>query len=309
MTHWPRLRASEWIFISFFAYIAIVSHWFPERPNLHYQPVLILALVSAGFYALARSERRAIRQPISLARDFIPIILILLAFREMEYFLPTRYNQNLENISILWDRTLLDGWRLRPAIEKLGSILPAYLELCYLLVYGLPFYCVAILYLQHKRRKLDLFFAVYLTGTLVAYAQFPFFPSQPPRLVFPKLDQPGVITLFRKMNLAILQGATIHVGVFPSAHVSSAFSAAWGMFLVLPKKKVFGWSVLAYAVSVSISTIYGRYHYTADVAAGFAVSLLSALVAILLDRIPRRSRKTRTALRASAVTHGMNKPE
>jgi membrane-associated phospholipid phosphatase len=31
----------------------------------------------------------------------------------------------------------------------------------------------------------------------------------------------------------------------------------------------------AYAALVSIATVYGRYHYGADVAAGFAVSLLA----------------------------------
>lgn len=282
MTPWPRLRASEWIVVSFFAYIAIVSHWFPERPNLHHQPLLILALVSVSSFALAWSERPPLSLAISFSRDFIPIFLLLLAFREMEYFLPTRYDQHLEDLWIVWDRTILDSWHVRSAIESLGSFLVSYLELCYLLVYGLPFYCVAILYFQERRPKVDLFFCVYLTGTLIAYGLFPFFPTQPPRLVFPNLDEPGITTIFRKINLEVLRTGTIHVGVFPSAHVSSAFSAAWGMFLVLPKKKVFGWTLVIYALSVSLSTIYGRYHYAADVLAGFAVSLAAAVLAVLL---------------------------
>ena len=38
----------------------------------------------------------------------------------------------------------------------------------------------------------------------------------------------------------------------------------------------------AYAVSVAVATVYGRYHYAADAVAGFAVSLLA--VAILSHR-------------------------
>ena len=34
-----------------------------------------------------------------------------------------------------------------------------------------------------------------------------------------------------------------------------------------------------YAISVSIATVYGRYHYVADVLAGFAVSLIALGVA------------------------------
>ncbi|MCU1294852.1 MAG: hypothetical protein JWP08_3702 [Bryobacterales bacterium] len=284
MTSWPRLRASEWILVSFFAYVAIVSHWFPARPNLHHQPVIILAVVIALFLVLARLQHGGAAAAVSACRDFVPILVTLVAFREMEYFLPHRFDHHFENIWITWDRTLLDSWHFRTAIEKLGPTLPLFLEFCYLLVYALPFYCVGVLYGQGRRSGVDHFLMVYLTGTLVAYGLFPFFPSQPPRLVFPNLDSPGIDTVLRQMNLAILRTATIHVGVFPSAHVSSAFSAAWGMFLILPRKKVFGWTSLLYAVSVSIATIYGRYHYAADVLAGFAVSLGAGSLAILLQR-------------------------
>ena len=117
------------------------------------------------------------------------------------------------------------------------------------------------------------------------------------------MDSPGIDTVIRRLNLAILRGATIHVGVFPRAHVSSVFSAAWGMFLVLPRKKVFGWTLLAYAVSVSLSTIYGRYHYTADVLAGFAVSLAAAVVALLLHRSARRPLNTETSARLGQIVN------
>jgi membrane-associated phospholipid phosphatase len=284
MTYWPRLRASEWIFVAFFTYIAVVSHWFPNRPNLHHQPLVILVLVTGGLVAVALLEQGRSAKPVSYLRDFLPPVVTLLAFREMEYFLPFSFDNHLETVWIVWDRLLLDSWHLRVAIESLGWLIPSYLELCYLLVYGLPFYCVAILYWTNRRARVDCFFVIYLVGTLVAYSLFPFFPSRPPRLVFPNLDQPAVHTVLRRINLDILSAATIHVGVFPSAHVSSAFSAVWGMFLALPRRKAFAWTLLIYAISVSIATIYGRYHYAADVAAGFAVSLVAAIVGFLLHK-------------------------
>lgn len=285
MTRWHSLRASEYILVSFFFYIAAVSHWFPNRPNLHHQPLYILLLVASGLLLISHFERGSSARAISFVRDFLPIGLTLLAFREMEYFLPISFDGHLERQWIVWDRMLLDHWHLRQMIESSGALIPSYLELCYVLVYGLPFYCVVILYLRQRRPEVDRFFVIFLTGTLAAYALFPFFPSQPPRLVFPNVDQPDVMTVLRRFNLAILKAATIHVGVFPSAHVSSAFSAAWGMFLTLSRKKIYGWGVLFYAVSVSLATVYGRYHYAADVAAGFAVSLIAgALAAALAQR-------------------------
>lgn len=309
MNRWLRLRASEWIFIGFFGYLGALSHWFPDRPNLQHQPAAFLILIFLVFVALAGLEQTRISRGISMARDFLPIVITLLAFRQMEYFLPPHFDHRLENVWIQWDRTLLESWHLKAAIEKFGAILPLYLELCYLAVYGLPFYCIAILYAENKRAAVDRFLVIYLTGTLVAYSLFPFFPSQPPRYVFPQVDTPGVITVLRRLNLAILKEGTIHIGVFPSAHVSSAFAAAWGMFLVLPRRKVFGWTLLVYAVSVSLSTIYGRYHYAADVAAGFGVSLVSAAAALLSNRASRNGFGTAEASVDSAVPQTIAQPE
>jgi membrane-associated phospholipid phosphatase len=40
--------------------------------------------------------------------------------------------------------------------------------------------------------------------------------------------------------------------------------------------------MLIYAVSVSVATVYGRYHYVPDVLAGFGVSLVAAGVCLLI---------------------------
>ncbi len=173
---------------------------------------------------------------------------------------------------------MLATWHFGRAIESFGRLIPFYLELCYLLVYGLAAYCIGLLYTEKRREAVDRFLTIYLVGTLAAYALFPYFPTEPPRLVFAAMDNPGVTTWVRQLNLYILSKATIHVGVFPSAHVSSAFSAAWGMFLVFPKRKAFGWGLLVYAISVSVATVYGRYHYSADVLAGFGVSLIAGVL-------------------------------
>ncbi len=202
----------------------------------------------------------------------------------MELFLPVHFTHTFEAAWIRWDALLLGEWHVRRMIESFGSSIPFWLELCYLLVYGTGFFCVALLYLEHRRAEIDRFLTVYLIGTLLAYALFPYFPSEPPRIVFPSIDQPHVTTWVRQLNLWILKVGTIHVGVFPSAHVSSAFSAAWAMFVVMPHRKLFGYALLFYALSVSLATVYGRYHYAADVLAGFGVSLIPGWLCWIMRR-------------------------
>jgi membrane-associated phospholipid phosphatase len=272
------------VLICFFGYIAVLSPWFPDRPVLRYQPVLILAVVWALLWLVARAEQTRFAKAAGLLRDWLPLIVTLEAFREMELFLPVRFEHRFEAGWIQWDHLLLGEWHGRSMVESLGSLIPFCLELCYLLVYGVGFFCVALLYLQHRRGEIDRFLTVYLLGTLLAYALFPYFPSEPPRIVFPYVEQPLITTWARTLNLWILKIGTIHVGVFPSAHVSSVFSAAWGMFLIRPDRKIFAYGLLLYAISVSVATVYGRYHYTADVLAGFAVSLIPGLLCLILSK-------------------------
>ena len=288
---WFLLRPSEWLLVAFFGFIAGITPFFPGRPNLGLRPLGEFIAVTTALAVLAVFEKDRGAPFISRLRDWLPMGFTLLAFREMELFLPLSYDGQLEAGWIRLDRTLLDIWHLRAALQSLGRVIPLYLELCYLLVYGTAAISVGILYKQGKRPLVDRFWVVYLTGTLLAYALFPYFPSQPPRIVFPGLDNPGVTTPLRQFNLFILNHATIHVGVFPSAHVSSAFAAAWAMFLLVPERKRYGWCLVVYASSVAIATIYGRYHYTADVIAGFGVSLAAAAAAILFAQSKKKGRE------------------
>lgn len=278
------LRLPEWILLGFFSYLALISPWFTERPDLHHQPIELLLGVAALIALLVMIQRRWNPRVIGWIRDWVPLGLTLVAFRSMELFIPAHFTHNYERVWVEWDQVLLGTWGLRHAIESLGWLIPGYLELCYLLVYGIGAYCVAVLYLANGRRGIDAFYALYLGGTLGAYALFPYFPSQPPRILFPHIDPPTVHTILRQFNLWILRKGTIHSSVFPSAHVSSAFAAAWGMFVIMPRRKWYGWGLLIYAVSVSIATIYGRYHYAADALAGFVVSVIAAAIFLMIQR-------------------------
>jgi membrane-associated phospholipid phosphatase len=277
------------VLVAFFGYVAVISFLFPDRPQLRggIAPLAELAAVVAALWLIAYLERGRSAAFIRTLRDWLPILFTLFAFREMELFLPRSFDGRLEAAWIQLDRLLLDRYHLRRAIESVGIWIPLYLEFCYLLVYGVGAACVGILYDRGKRPSVDRFWIIFLVGTLLAYALFPFFPSQPPRIVYPGVDNPSVITWARQFNLFILNQATIHVGVFPSAHVSSAFACAWAMFALVPERKMIGWILLLYACCVSLATIYGRYHYAADVIAGLAVSLVAALIAAILSKNKR----------------------
>jgi membrane-associated phospholipid phosphatase len=282
------LRSSEWLLIVYFGYVALISPAFPLQPRVALLPFALTMLVSALFVVLAYAEAHGHREFFSITRDWVPVALTLVAYREMDWFSPAARDYHLELKWVEWDRIVLYRAGLQQAIESLGVLVPAYLELCYLLVYAVGTFAVAVMYFQNQRERVNRVVFVYLFGTLLSYALFPYFPSDPPRVVFDGSDMPHVVTALRRLNLWIVGGYGIHSSVFPSAHVSSAFSAAWGLLAYLPKRRRFGLLMLVYAISVAVATVYGRYHYAADVLAGFAVSLAPGLMILLLARRPLR---------------------
>lgn len=268
----PRFRSSERLAILYFVYVALIAPFYIAEP---WRTSVVAAAVALGFWLTHFCK--------PIVRDLIPLGAVLAAYREMNWFSSETHDHHLERTWVAWDRVLLDHFHLRAIVESAGPVFPGLLELCYLLVYSVGPLVVLAAILTRRRHGTDRLWTAYLAGTLCAYALFPYFPSDPPRTLFPGSDLPHITTALRQLNLYILGGYGIHSSVFPSAHVSSAFSAAWGLLLTIPEKRWIGWSMAAYAVLVATATVYGRYHYAADVLAGFTVSLIAIPAARLVS--------------------------
>ena len=250
--------------------MAAIAPRFPLEQQIVWRPFLVEVLVCALFLALAYGESREHAELFSMLRDWVPVALLLLAYREMDWFSSAaaqfRFGTALGGVGPDPALSMGIAARDRGAGRDWAR---AILELCYVLVYAVAPFVVAVLYFQHRRERVNGALFLYLLGTLLAYALFPYFPSDPPRVAFGGSDMPNVTTAVRQLNLWLVGDYGIHSSVFPSAHVSSAFSAAWALFAFLPERKRYGWGMLVYAVSVAVATVYGRYHYAADAVAGF----------------------------------------
>jgi membrane-associated phospholipid phosphatase len=266
------VRRHEWLLVLYFVYTSVLALTLDLRTPIPPVTVLVNLMVIAGlgFLIWADSFRHGLL--LGVIRDWFPLLLSLLAYRQMGWFARS-HEFRFERSWIPLDRWLLRETPLKPAIEFLGPVIPAILELSYTLVYTLAPLSMAALYLYGKRKRSGILLASFLFGVLVAYAQFPMWPSEPPRAIFPNEDLPAYFTGFRKFNLALLGGYGIHTSVFPSAHVSGAFSAAFGIQLALPERPWVWRTLFAVSTLIAIATVYGRYHYAIDAMAGFAIAL------------------------------------
>jgi membrane-associated phospholipid phosphatase len=269
--------------IAYFTYAGMLAQILLVRPPVPLITVALNLTVIAGFGIAAHADALRRRRFLSILRDWYPAPLMLLAYREMGWFAPGRHSYELEHVWVAWDKALLNSWGLKPAIEWLGPLLPSLLEISYSLVYTIPSFALAMLYIYGRRSQADRFLVIFLLGILTAYALFPCFPSEPPRTVFPGEDYPSADTVFRRFNWWLLGGYGIHTSVFPSAHVAGAFSAAFAMLRLLRERKWVGRLLLALAVLIATATVYGRYHYAADAVAGLGIALLAYGLGVIFE--------------------------
>jgi membrane-associated phospholipid phosphatase len=272
-----RFRRSELFFSAYFVYMIGVAWFRPIAPEIRTLVVTLNLALILWFFLFAWANKERGFHLLDHVRDFYPLPLILLAFREVGWMALPHTSRAFELYWVKWDRVLLDGWGLRRALESLGPVLPNLLEFSYLLVYGIPVYVVAVFYHHRKRERLDDAYSILLFGTLTTYALYPFFPSEPPRSVFPTADLPMMSSL-RLLNLWIVGGYGIHTSVFPSGHSAAAFSAAFAVMKLLPEKPWPGRILLILAILIALATVYGRYHFAADTVAGLFMALLALAV-------------------------------
>jgi membrane-associated phospholipid phosphatase len=263
------LRRSEWTLGAFFLYIGLLCAW---RNHALSRESAAAFLIAAALVAVARADARFRDSGWSIVRDWLPAGLLLVAYRSIDWVPTTPHNHALEQLLVGWDRVLLREWGLGALAEHFGLLVPAVLELAYLLLYAVPPLAIASFYLRRERERLDDFLFPFLLGTLAVYALLPHFPVAGPRFAFAGEDMPRMDTVFRRLNVWILDHWDIHSSVFPSGHVAAAFSAAFAMRLAAPERHALSTALLILAVLVWLNTIYSRYHYAADGLAGFALS-------------------------------------
>lgn len=271
------MRVSESVALLYFAWTSVLALTLPLGSEVVVRALTANALVFGVYMVLVLL---AANDLVDRLRDWMPQALAILAYKQMGWFAMGGRDVGIEYRWIDWDRLFLDTMHGRDAIEAFGFVLPLFLEISYALVYAVAPFSVALLYRKNLRPCVDFFLTMYLLGLLLCYAQFPFWPSEPPRTVYAGQDLPGVHTPVRDFNLWMVGTHGIHTSVFPSAHVSGAAAAAIAMARIMRGRKWIVRGYVLYAALVTVATVYGRYHYGVDAVAGVAIGGFAGLLGL-----------------------------
>jgi membrane-associated phospholipid phosphatase len=258
------VRASEWLTIAYFSYLAIIAltrRAMPRRFVAVTVAGLTLAVVAAAplLFAGWRGDR---------VRDWLPAGTLLAGYwLSGLYFIapmPRVEQQFLAVDRRLYGAGLAALVRLAPwpLLELLEF---AYLS-CFIFVPG----GMLVLALSGHAASADRFWTVVLAGEFGSFGVLPWIQTRPPRDIEPPdpINTRGLIV--RRLNLYMCGTTSIGWNTFPSGHVAGALAAALAVSDALPPARV---PMMAGAALIAISTVVGRYHYAVDAAAGAVLTL------------------------------------
>ena len=258
------MRASEWIVCGFFAYLLVLARLQPLSATRRNR-VMAVGLVCIGL-VLVLSQLR-LQLPMRVARDWVPCIYLLQGYWMAGLFF-RRPMPAAEARLLRLDRRLFAALRLDAAVQRTPAPVLQLLELAYLCAYPFVPATFALIYAAGLRGNADQYWTAVLPAAFACYGLLPWIQTRPPRSLEPPGPMDGRGLALRRVNRAVLDRASIQVNTFPSGHTATAVAAALATAELLPDLLV---PLLAAAGAIAVSTVVGRYHYTADTLLGVFV--------------------------------------
>jgi len=283
------LRAAEAIVLAFLVYATVASFELLTSVREQLMIAALNVLTGSVILLLVKVTEKNPRTFLVAVRDWLPAALILLAYRESGLFVFPDPMHRLDLVFVRWDSLLLHNRWLLATESALAPWLQSYLELGYLLCY--PIIPLGLGCLLLARRKMenggvqsegdqakiqnleskivvDHFWTAVLIATLFCYTVYPFFPLTPPRLLFHDVPGPAAPPPLRIANLWLLEHYGVQACIFPSGHVAAVTATGLAVRAYRPR---LGALFLAAAATVTLATVFLRYHYMVDALAGVLV--------------------------------------
>jgi membrane-associated phospholipid phosphatase len=285
---WTACGAFEWVAFAYLSLSSVMIFLFSKnlaRTNIA-QPwkligaqaivaALILILCSAG----ERAEMRAQREGVTLAtrfwhfwRHWYPHLFFLFCFEELAYLVHL-VNPNWQDAKLIGFDHWMFGVHPSVWLEHFATpVLNDVIQLAYLTYFAYLVVLGAILYYRkewHAYWSVMTYSAVgYVIGYLIAMT----FPIQSPWFAMAGMwhgelhGGPFTATINFIEHYGRVRGAA-----FPSAHVTGAVAVVWGAWRF---RRWLFWVMLPLVVAMCFSTIWGRYHYVADIFGGIVTGTL-----------------------------------
>lgn len=272
------LRGFEKVTLAYMAVTAAIAIAAVHEPGLKWPILTTHALYSLLILALAYVPFDRYKS-VRIVRDWYILLLFPALFKELSVLTQTLFPYYLEPALIASEVQLLALWRsIAPGLPS-GWLLTECMAFAYWFYYPLLPGVAALLYFRHRRAEYENYMLEICATLIVCYLIFILAPVRGPHHAMPgvnPLDLEG--GLFQSIIFFVQRNNSTVGAAFPSSHVAVAWIA---MFRLRQIHRRLYYLMMPFALVLSISVFYLRYHYALDAVFGF-------VLAVLLHRVFRR---------------------
>jgi membrane-associated phospholipid phosphatase len=270
--------AFEWVTFAYIAWIEtvlVVFHSHIEHAARYF--VLHFAIAAAISVLAIVAARWPQSETLRLARSWYPLPLYIFFFEELQGLVHAIFPGWFDRWLIAFDYNFA---QVHPSVWLAQFANPAlndFMQLCYMTYFLFLVILPAILYYQKERAA----FWTVMTATAMAhytvYVVALLFPIESPYFALATLNKKPLVGGPLTATIELVEHfGRVHGAAFPSAHVAGSMVAIWA---AARYRRWLFWICLPFFVGMCVATVYGRYHYVADVLAGILVGSIAWLAA------------------------------
>jgi membrane-associated phospholipid phosphatase len=211
-----------------------------------------------------------------LLRHWYPLLFFILLYEETRYLIHLVFPHSFD---FAINRFELALFGVHPTVWMQKFVSPGlneYMMFAYASYYLLLAVMGIGLYFSRKVKEFDGLLFTAAVAYYASYLGFVLFPVEGPRFALAHAHQVAIDGgFFTSFALGLIHKAGIRGAAMPSSHVAVAL-----VVLVYARRhhRMLYRVLFPLVVSLLISTVYGRFHYVSDLAAGLVVGALSIMV-------------------------------
>jgi membrane-associated phospholipid phosphatase len=282
--------AFEWVTFAYLAWVEAILFLF-HREVAHAPRAIGVHLAIAGAIAIVARRASISQNPVlQFVRHWYPLPLYIFFFEELQGLVHVIFPGWFDRWLIQFDFNLAG---VHPSVwlnQVANPVLNDAMQFAYMTYFLFLVILPGILYCE---KKFDSFWTV-MTATAIAhytvYLIAILFPIESPFFSLAYLHSaPLVGGPFTATIELVERFGRVHGAAFPSAHVAGS------MVAILASRRYKPWLYWICAplfVAMCVATVYGRYHYVADVIAGIAVGAMGWTWGQILLQRQQRARES-----------------
>ena len=260
-----RFLPYDWVAIGYLALTGVLILIFHKNVARWYFYLLARVLCIIGIVSLT-SITASTPSILQFLRDWYPLSTIALFYFEMGKLTQMVFQRYFDETVIRWEKQIFKGMPSLKLSDQFPSIiLSEILHLCYFSYYIIAVFLAAWLYFGGRIGPFqETVFAETLTFNLSLLC-YPFLPATGPRYLFEKIQGPLSKGFFFRLTHSIVSRGSSKGTAFPSSHVSLSVVV---LLCALRYDSTAFLILLPMCVGLTLSTIYGRFHYAIDALVG-----------------------------------------